>query len=210
MKLLSIIAMLMLSLSTVVNAREIELGTHNTVILDGRLDMLAIDQFAPAAVAKRMFLPEQETLYVLIASEGGQAGAAYELLSIIDSLPNTAVICKFCASGAGMIFAATKQKRLAIDKSVAIMHEMFQPKLTANIARNRSRLNDLIASSEAFDKVMYTSLKMRKKDYQSRINDKEWEIKGKELVDFKMADELITVKCIGERFPLIAPDTCSQ
>jgi ATP-dependent protease ClpP protease subunit len=204
----AIIAMLLLGIVEV-EARTVELGTHNTVILDRDLNYLTLDVFEPAAVAKRMFLPPNEVLYILIVSPGGQALAAYELLEFIESLPNVALICKNCNSGAAMIFAATTHPKLAINKSSAIMHEMYVPKMTARMMQDKKQTQATVKFSAEFDKLMADSLSMKLKDYQDKINNKEWAIKGKELVDFKMADELVDIICIG-RLLQIAPDTCSK
>jgi hypothetical protein len=46
------------------------------------------------------------------------------------------------------------------------------------------------------------------KDYQERINNKEWTLQGPELVKFHMADELVEITCTPI-FKLMAPDTCT-
>lgn len=189
--------------------RTIFLHAANTVIYDESVEAVSADNLVKAAGGLRDAMPLNETLYIVIVSPGGMYRVGLNIMSILRSLPNTHLICKYCGSMAGQIFAATGLKRLVVNKSELMMHEMTLQSVTANMAKNKKLMDSLISDSDIFNARMYKMIGISKEEYERRIIGKEWILKGKDIVDHKLADELVTVQCDPYMTQLI-PDTCSK
>lgn len=146
----------------------IDLRGESTLVFNEYINFISVDVFMAALIGKRASLDPSETLYVLIGSEGGEYGAALVLKDILAQIPNTAVICKYCASAAGMLFATFPGERYAVKNSQILMHEMYEDHFTAKMAQDMDKLADLVFESENFDSLMYTVLKMSKEDYEKK------------------------------------------
>lgn len=190
--------------------RTVKLTAMNTTFISGEITGLEFHMAATSIIGLRTILKPEETLYVVISSPGGSYGAALSYRRFLNSLQNTEVICKYCASAAGYILATfPKPKRLAIKKSLVIIHEMYEDHTTANVVRNSTYLQSLVKNSDEFNKTMYTIMKVSKQDYEDNIIDKEWVITGADLVTAKLADEYVNLEC-DNYIAAIAPDTCSN
>jgi ATP-dependent protease ClpP protease subunit len=188
--------------------RNVHLTIKNTVIFDQSVHPAYVDTFIKAAIGARAALPIIETMYIVIASSGGYYQDGTFLMNILKTLPNTELICKYCASMAGQIFAATGLKRLVIGKSSLMMHEMFIEKLTAEEAKDELSIKQLLRNSDAFNKVMYTMIGITKEKYEEKIIDTEWTLTGKDIIKNHLADELVTVSCDILVLRLL-PNTCN-
>jgi ATP-dependent protease ClpP protease subunit len=187
--------------------RVIQLHGANTVTLTGHIDYNNVDITRAAIVQKRLFLAQDETLYLIIASPGGEYPASLVLKSFMAQVPNMQVICKYCASAAGMLFATFPGKRLSMDKSIVLMHEMHLPRTTAKIAQDGVSITSLIRSSEEFDKLMYDVIGISRKEYEAKITNTEWIVRDKESVKLKLADEFVVISC-DAYMKAVAPQTC--
>jgi ATP-dependent protease ClpP protease subunit len=145
---------------------------------------------------------------VVIVSGGGQYGEGVRLMNVINSVPNTTVICKYCASAAGMVFGASTSRRLVIQKSELIMHEMFMDHITANMM-GPNLANSLKKSSDEFNQIMYSKIGMSKADYEKKILNTEWILDGIDIVKFHLADEFVRLDC-DDILKYILKDTCSE
>lgn len=189
--------------------RTISLNMSNTLILNAEIDLISVDNIAAAAFGKRVALPENETLYVLVASAGGSVLSMVKLVRIMRAMPNTVMICKYCASVAGIIFATANEPRLAIKKSELVMHEMYQDHVTAKMLNNPEMVQSSTRLSNTFNEVMYTIMKMTKENYEKKITNTTWTVRGEELVKLHLADELVNLTC-DERLSELAPDSCTN
>lgn len=190
--------------------RTVELNVTNTVVFDEEVNYANMDLLLMAVIGKRNLLPPEKQLYIIIASPGGGYSAAVFFAAVIKKVPNAELICKYCASAAGYMFAsAAPLKRLAISKSEVVMHEMFCEHVTANDIRMGNCLSSLEQSSDEFNKVMYTILGMSKEAYDEKIIDKVWTVKGEDTVKLHLADELVKLHC-DKGVNMMAPDTCAQ
>lgn len=190
-------------------SRTVFLRVTNTIVYDQSVDAVSADNLVKAAAGLRDAMPLNQTLYIVIVSPGGMYRVGLNIMEVLRSLPNTHLICKYCGSMAGQIFAATGLKRLVIDKSELMMHEMTLRSVTANMAKNKKLMDSLISDSDIFNARMYKMIGISKAEYEKRIIGKEWILEGKEIVDHKLADELITIQCDAYMTQLI-PDTCSK
>ncbi len=87
---------------------KIKLTGHNTVLFDATIDDSSIDTSLAALTGKRLTLPLSQTVYILIASGGGNYAASLKFIEAVKYFPNLKMICKYCGSAAGMIFATAK------------------------------------------------------------------------------------------------------
>jgi ATP-dependent protease ClpP protease subunit len=186
----------------------IELDGRNTVLLDKEITNVNIDTFAAALAGKRLLLPLNETLYVLIVSQGGNYEASLKVKVLFANMPNVAVICKYCASAAGMLFATHKGPRYATEKSEMMMHEMYMQHATAREVQDANAMKQFIANSDDFNRLHYSIIGMSKEEYEKKITDKEWSVYGQDLVKLHLADKFVIVHC-NDYLKSIAPDTCS-
>lgn len=196
----------LLSFASEVNT--INLTGSNTVVFDLQIDAVSADNFLSSIVSKRAFLDEKQPLYLVIISGGGNYSEAVAMRAIIKQIPNLVVICKYCGSAAGYLFA-TSPKRYAIDKSIMMMHEMFIIKVTAKQIVDPATVKGLLISSFNFDKTIYSVIGISREEYESHITNKEWEVRGKDLVRLHLADKLVKVTCDTYMSNLIH-DTCSE
>lgn len=156
-----------------------------------------------------MLLPLEETVYIVLVSPGGRYSVGLEIIEVLKSLPNTQLICKYCGSMAGQIFAASGLKRLVINKSRLMMHEMVLPRFTAEMAKYPQLSERLIHNSEAFNAVMYNMIGITKEQYEAKIIGKDWELSGKDIIKHNLADELVRLDCHFLTSEAL-PDTCSE
>jgi ATP-dependent protease ClpP protease subunit len=207
--LMALILCLGLSWSAWGKQREvIELNGRNTVLLETEITDLTMDTFAYAVMGKRLMLPPDQTLYILIVSGGGDYYTSLKVKKLFEDVPNVAVICKYCASAAGMLFATHKGPRLAIDKSVMLMHEMYLRHATVKDVMNLNEMKQFVINSEDFNEMHYSIIGISREEYEKKIVGKEWTVEGEELVKLHLADKLVTIHC-DEYWKSIAPDTCS-
>lgn len=196
-----------------IETRKINLNALNTLIFEGTIDPASADAFIAALVGKRAMLSAyypNEELYIIINSGGGDYFDAKTMREVISKSPNTTLICKYCGSAAGFIFATTPNvKRLVFRNSSLLMHEMYIPKLTAEDAKNQWNLTSLIEDSDEFNAAMYTKIGISKADYEKKIIDKEWTVWGQEIVNLHLADELIKVSC-NTYVNRMMPTTCKE
>jgi ATP-dependent protease ClpP protease subunit len=185
----------------------INLHGANTVLLNVEINAATTDTFIAAIIGKRLSLPQDQILYVIIASPGGQYPYGLILQEVFKQVPNIALICKYCASAAGFIFGTADVPRYVTEKSLLIMHEMYLPHLTAKESLRTDILKDLVKSSEDFNRAIYTVIGMSKEDYDKKIVNTEWDVEGEDIVKIHMADKLVTLNC-DPYVKSIAPDTC--
>lgn len=187
----------------------VRLTGKNTVILYQEMTTVSSDTFIAAVIGKRVFLAEEDTLYILIVSPGGYYAIAQRQREFLRHIPNVSLICKYCASAAGYVFATAKVPRLVIPKSVLMMHEMRIDGVTANMMRTTDNVAGMIESSDEFNKEMYTILQISKDEYNKKIIGKEWNVKGVEIIKLHLADKLVKIEC-DNYIKILAPDTCSE
>lgn len=191
------------------HAEIIELTGANTVVLGGVIEPVAVDTFTAAVIAKRSILPPGQVLYILIASPGGDVEAALTLQRVLENIPNSAVICKYCLSAASYLFITARQPRLAIDSSYMLNHQMYQPHFTAKDSLDAKGLEMFRKESDYFDKQIYTRLGITKAQYEENIVDTEWILEGEDLVKNKAADKIVTLRC-NKYMEHLAPNTCQD
>lgn len=189
---------------------EIHLNGRNTVILSDDIGLNSTDLFVAAVAGKRIMLPLDQTLYIVVASPGGTYGSAVQIATMMAQLPNTKMFCRYCASAAGMIFAVfPKPNRLISKNSEVVMHEMYMDNVTANQVMQKIKLVDLIIASEEFNKTMRSVIGISRKEYEAKIIGTEWHVIGADLIKLKLADELVTISC-DRYMTMLAPKTCSN
>lgn len=193
---------------SVAKTRAVELNTDNTLIFDSEVNEISVNTFVRALIGLRNELPMNQKLYVIIASPGGQYGAGKKLLAFMDRVPNMELVCKYCASAAGMLFIASKHRRLVIEKSDILMHEMYLAKVTAITASNPFIIKDLVSASEEFNKMHYSRIGMTREAYMNKIKDKVWNVWGGEALKLHLADEQVVLHC-NDYIKMLAPKTCN-
>lgn len=187
--------------------RTVELKGTNTIIFAGEVNEVSVNTFMRAIIGLRNELPEKETMYVIIASQGGQYEAGKRILGFMNVVPNTQLICRYCASAAGMMFIASKNKRLVTNGSNIVMHEMYLPKVTALTALNKPVLDSLIVSSEEFNKMHYSRIGISREAYMKKIKNKLWTVVGTDALKLHLADEAVLIHC-DDYVKMLAPKTC--
>lgn len=188
--------------------RTIYLTGENTLIFDTEVTGVSVDVFMKAGVGARQMLAPNKTLYILIVSRGGEYESSKNLIGFFKVLPNTEVICKYCASVAGAMLVESGVKRLVLEKSQLLMHEMFYPHFTAKMAENPIYITSLKKDSDDFNKMFWSKIPMTKEAYEQKIVNTEWNLYGQDIVSNHLADELVTIKC-DPYLARLAPDTCS-
>lgn len=192
-----------------INDTSVYLTKNNTAYFYGEITPMSVDAFSYAIAGRRMFLPPKETLYILINSVGGDFDMSLLLIKNFDAMKNVKLICRNCASGAGILFAESKHPRLAIKNSSFIMHEAYIQHVTAADIYSKTRINEFLDNSSEFNKMLYSIIGMSKKEYESKILDTAWIVKGVELVALHLADKFVTITC-DEYVKQISPSTCEQ
>lgn len=209
-KLLAVLLTTVLAFSPPAQAakiRTIPITMSNSMIFYGSIDFLMTSTFMAAAIGKRIMLPQDQTLYIVIVSGGGEYHTAKQVTAFIRELPNTQVICKYCASAAGMVFAASGQKRLVMKNSEFMMHEMYYKSVTAVEIQDPYMVRSLVISSDEFNKILYDMIGISKEEYEKRILNKEWTLNGDHIRQLKLADELVKLDC-DTTTKILMPQTC--
>lgn len=179
----------------------ITLNIQNTYVMAGSINNLMIDQTITGIIGKRVLLDgiagEDEPLYVVISSGGGYYQSALVFKNFMSNLSkmNVKFICDYCGSAAGMIFISAPVERIVTAGSQIMMHEMYQPRVTAAMIRDKEVVESLVKDSDNFNNIIYTVLGMTKEAYEARILEKEWNVYGKTAVDIKAADRAAIINC---------------
>lgn len=210
-KLATLLLTLCLSIPVFAKSPEvIELNARNTLIFNMVVDDVAADVFSAAVVGKRVMLGDETTpLYIIIVSGGGQYGASLKFKKLFEVIPGISVICKYCASAAGMMFVTHKGPRLAIKKSVVLMHEMYLQHATIKDVMNNAEMKLFYMQNEEFNKMHYSLIGISREEYEKKIVGKEWTVEGEEIVKLHLADKMVTIKC-DAYIARLAPDTCKE
>jgi len=210
-KLVTFLLFLSLSIPAFAKSPEVvELNARNTLILNTVIDDTTADTFSAAVVGKRVMLGnETEPLYIIIVSGGGQYGASLKFKKLFEVIPGIQVICKYCASAAGMLFATHKGPRLAIKKSVMLMHEMYLQHATIKDVMNSAEMRLFYQQNEDFNRMHYSLIGISREEYEKKIVGKEWVVEGEEIVKLHLADKMVTLHC-DRYISMLAPDTCKE
>lgn len=192
----------------VASAREVNLTVNNTVVFDEEVTPNTVHNLFGALLFVRVNNDDlTQPIYLLIASPGGSYYEALRLKDIINSVPNLVVICKYCASAAGMLFGTFTGPRYVINKSELLMHEMYVNHVTSIIASNPRFSISLKKDSEDFNALLYKRIGISKAVYQKKIKGTEWSLIGPDIVKFNLADEVVKVNC-DAFMQVVAPVTC--
>lgn len=185
--------------------REVQLSGSNTVFMASEINTLSVNKDMGDIMGKRLLLPQAETLYIVLVSPGGSVPDGVVLANFIAQMPNVQLICIYCASMAGAIFEMVPVKRLVLEKSNIMMHEMrisaSAKVLTPKLLKNFKKQSDI------FNKLFYTKLNWSKAKYEQLIENSEINMDGFEMVKGGLADEIIIIKC-DQYLQSFAPRTC--
>lgn len=212
-KIMALLLFLSLSIPTFAQSTDkeetIELSGNNVVLLNTEIKDDTMDTFAAAVVGKRIMLGPDKPLYILIVSGGGLYGTSLRMKRLFEVIPDIQVICKYCASAAGMLFVTHKGPRLVTNKSVLLMHEMYIEHATAKIVTNLFQVRMLIKNSDDFNKMHYDLIGISKEEYEKKIVGKEWTVEGKDIIKLHLADKFVHIHC-NDYLKSMAPDTCTE
>lgn len=205
--------MLALTLAATAHAKTkvetVYLNAANTVPLATDINYVGFDLVTFAIVAKRTLLPHDQTLHVVIGSNGGFYEVGKMFVAILNAMDNIDLICNQCHSAAGYIFALSNHRRLVHSKSLLMMHEMYNPHATAAEMSDPAYVEEFVQSSEDFNTAIATVLKMDLEDYKKKIIGKSWTPKGEEIVKNHLADAVVKIQC-DAYVKRIAPQTCGS
>jgi ATP-dependent protease ClpP protease subunit len=175
----------------------IYLSHQNTIIFGSDVSDISVDTFIFALLGKRMQIPQNETMYIVISSPGGIYEEGLVLKDMMAILPNTQFVCVYCASASAMIFVAQPQpNRLITENSLIILHEAFRNHVTYKQVEKMD-VQQFKTSSDEFNKNFWPLMKMSKEAYEKKIENSQWNIKGKESLKLNLADQLVKVECDG-------------
>jgi ATP-dependent protease ClpP protease subunit len=197
------------------DSSPILLTPSNTYVMSGGINNLSVDQTISGIIGKRVLLDaisgEEATLYLIISSTGGYYKSSLilkEFLATALTSANVKIICDYCGSAAGMLFITAEQERLVTYQSQVMMHEMYQPRFTANYAKDKELLQSLIQDSDIFNQMIYSELGITKEAYEAKIIDKEWNVYGKDLVKIKAADRYVIINCSPSLKAMVTLSIC--
>jgi hypothetical protein len=193
----------------VVSNSVISLTESNTVIFDSKIDNLEVYKILSELRYRRAKLSHNKPLYLVIVSGGGYYDAAKFWRKELATIPNLTLICKYCASAAGYIFATFEGPRLVIDKSLMVMHEMYIDHVTANMLMRLDLFEGLSRNSQEFNKAISDIIGISPDEYSLRILDRNWEVEGSDIVNLHLADKVIKLNC-SPKIADFAPNTCSE
>lgn len=210
-KIMALLLFLSLSVPTFAKPLEtIELTGNNVVLLNTEMNDANMDTFIAAVAGKRIMLGDETTpLYILIVSGGGTYGSSLKVKKLFEVIPSLQVICKYCASAAGMVFVTHKGPRLAIKKSILLMHEMFLQHATIKDVSNTFEMRLFWQNNEDFNKLHYDLIGISREEYEKKIVGKQWIVEGEEIVKLHLADKVVKIHC-DDYINSLAPDTCSE
>lgn len=198
------------AITSTIKPEVIHLNMKNTMIFDREINAGTVDNFVAALIGKEIILGnENAPLYIIIVSPGGGYETAKDMRKILTKVKNVVLICKYCASAAGYVFATYDGPRLVVKESQLMIHEMYISHFTAENVSHKEILDELIKDSAEFNEAMYTLMNMSKEDYLTKIIGKEWNLNGLEIVKWHLADKLVTISC-DEYIKRLAPNTCAS
>jgi len=193
--------------STAFAQDTIKLNTKNTVLFNKQVAPITVMIVSVDLYMKRVALPKEETLYLVLESGGGEVGAGLEFINFARQIPNLKVICTYCGSMAGAIFEMIEAPRLVTDKSIMLMHEM-KLVITAKELTPEEVIN-FKKESDEFDKIFYSIIGCSKEDYERMITNKDWVVQGSDILILKLADEKVKLKC-DKKLTKKTPKTCKE
>jgi len=190
-------------------AARVTLTASNTVIYDTDISLVSVNNIYSSIVNKRSITPIYEPIYLVIVSGGGQYSAVRLLVDNLRQIPNLVMICRYCASSAGYLFATHSGRRLVSKGSELLMHEMFIPKLTANDTKNPQVITSLVQSSNEFNQTIAKIIGISIEQYEAKIiPNKEWSLLDADIVKHKLADAVISKIECDVWIRQMAPMTC--
>lgn len=187
-------------------AETVKLNAMNTVVFDDTIDFNSVHNIANAIAFTRIITTPQEPVYMLLASPGGNFSEYRRLKYIINKLPGLVLICRYCASTAGALFGTFPGPRYVTADSELLMHEMYVDHVTS-ASLTKTNLDSLKKASDEFNEEIYKQLGITKQQYQKKIENNEWILKGQGIVNHNMADKVVSIAC-DDFLQAAAPATC--
>lgn len=186
--------------------RTITLTERNTIAIEEITTSASRDFALKLAGLLATTKGEEPIYYIVVASPGGRVLVAAEIIQVLKMIEPSGkfvIFCRDCESAGAAIFVSYPGKKLVSETSKIMMHEMTTTVATINLPKVDLKYE--LALNNAFNSIFYTPLKMKKEEFEERIKDKMWIMRGPEMVKKKLADELVQVKCdeiISELFPV--------
>lgn len=187
----------MLFVSNQLSAETIVLTPSNTVNIRTQIDDNSVRN-AMQEIVRLRGENEKEIIYLVLNSPGGDVGAGLNLIRFLDTQENIKTITMFAASMASAIVEANKGERLILETGALMFHR-------AKIQLQGQIGNGELESELAFIKELIRILEVKNadrmdmdlEDYRTKIKDEYW-IVGKQAVDKKGADRIVSIKCSPE------------
>lgn len=187
--------------------QTVELYSNNTLVFENEITRTSVDTLAAAILGKRAALPVEQTLYVVIFSPGGDFARSQVLKTFIDLMPNVALICRSCYSGAAYIFCTSKQPKFFTADSSVMFHEAFKDHVTARDVREGVELLSLVEASDKHDVEVAAALGMPLEAYHKKVHGTEWVLSGAEINKAGCRSKITKIKC-DPYIASILPNTC--
>lgn len=205
-----ILTLLLSNFSLAKPLEKVILNPYNVVMINSSINLAMIRTLVIEATYVRGTLPANQTMYIILYSNGGDTEIGYEMASAISTLPNTKIICAWCASAAGMIFINSGIPALASSGSQMMMHEMkwvvTLPQLITILSKDIKIQNDF---EEKFNSIHYKRMKISKDAYLKKIRNNQFYVQGDDLVKLHLADQMVIIECTKE-MRLFFPENCQK
>lgn len=184
----------------------INLEETNVLIFDQDISPETGIMFSLAAVVTRQSLPPEQTLYILIKSNGGAVEIAHRMSDTLNALPNTKLVCVQCASAAAMVFEKSNQERLVVPTSKMLMHEAMIIVRPSTV--DKMDVKSFKRQAREFNKPFADRMGISMAEYEKLIEGRNWIVSAPEMMQRKLADRMVILTC-DAAVTIAMPEACA-
>lgn len=191
------ICAVLLVMSCVTNAREIQLTRANTFVLDEEIYTLGL--FMDVENIITMSESTKEPVYVLLYSPGGELEPVLKTAAALSRLKNVHAVVLKAASGAAAISQILPGKRYMVAHGELLFHKV---RISGSGILTLDTIQELyinMAESERhFARWCYSRLKITPGRYNKNVTNRDWALDANEAIKVGAIDEIVTVRCAAD------------
>lgn len=174
---------------------QIVLSQKNTIVLDSGVDKESIDRLLSDYSRAIRSLSENEPIYLVLNSQGGDVPEGFRFLSYATASRREIKTLTIYAASTAFHIMQKLDERLILQKGVVMGHRMRVENLSGEIPGNFNRLlEEYMKDADQFDSVIARRMGLSLESYRdlSRVG---YRAIGSQAVRENAADRVVTARC---------------
>jgi len=136
--------------------------------------------------------------YIYLNTNGGSVDAGMKLINVIKDLENNDIKVNCIADttiSMGFVIFQSCSKRYVLSYSTLMQHQMSLRGINGKLLELNSYMSHINKIENTVNKMQATRINISQTDFENKINN-DWWLTTDESLEFNVADELISIKCM--------------